>query len=71
MQDSSLFAIVQRWTWSDAFLAVLSAWVAYFVTVGIYRVYFHPLSNFPGPKVGNRFLILLALERVPGSTNWK
>jgi hypothetical protein len=67
MQDSSLFATVQRWTWSDAFLAVLSAWVAYFVTVGIYRVYFHPLSDFPGPKVGNR-LLLLALGRAQART---
>jgi hypothetical protein len=54
MQDaSSLFAIVQRWTWNDAFLAVLSAWVAYYVAVGVHRVYFHPLSKFPGPKVGD------------------
>jgi hypothetical protein len=50
-QDSSLFAIARRWTWSDAILAAVSAWVAYFVTVGIYSVYFHPLSGGPGPKV--------------------
>ncbi|KAK2766809.1 hypothetical protein FQN54_006123 [Arachnomyces sp. PD_36] len=36
---------------SNAFVAGLVAWIAYLVTGGIYRLYFHPLANFPGPKI--------------------
>jgi hypothetical protein len=27
-------------------------WILYWLVIGIYRVYFHPLSKIPGPKVG-------------------
>lgn len=36
---------------SNAFLAALSLWIAYLVAGGIYRLYFHPLAKFPGPKI--------------------
>ncbi|KAF2111418.1 cytochrome P450 [Lophiotrema nucula] len=42
---------VQNWGARDAFVAILSAWCTYWVTVGIYRVYFSPLAKFPGPKL--------------------
>lgn len=35
---------------SPALLAASSA-IFYFVTVGIYRLWFHPLSKIPGPKL--------------------
>ncbi|KUL83714.1 hypothetical protein ZTR_07489 [Talaromyces verruculosus] len=33
------------------FLAVPTTFVCYFITVLIYRLYFHPLAKFPGPKI--------------------
>lgn len=29
----------------------LSAWLLYLIFGGVYRIYFHPLTKFPGPKV--------------------
>ncbi|KAF1844500.1 putative benzoate 4-monooxygenase cytochrome P450 [Cucurbitaria berberidis CBS 394.84] len=29
----------------------LASWLIYWVVVGVYRVYFHPLAKFPGPKL--------------------
>lgn len=36
---------------SNAFLAALVTWIVYLVVGGIYRLYFHPLAKFPGPKI--------------------
>jgi hypothetical protein len=36
---------------SNAFLAALVLWLGYLVAGGIYRLYFHPLAKFPGPKI--------------------
>lgn len=30
---------------------LIAAWIAYFVTVVVYRLYFSPLAKFPGPKI--------------------
>ena len=39
-------------TWNISLLYyLLAAWIVYYVGVGVYRVYFHPLAKFPGPKV--------------------
>ena len=29
----------------------LGTWLLYLVFGGVYRIYFHPLAKFPGPKV--------------------
>jgi hypothetical protein len=55
----SLLITLQIWTWRDTFAAAFLIWVAYYVAVGIYRVYFHPLAKFPGPKVISQCLTLL------------
>jgi hypothetical protein len=39
------------WTWRDGLTAAFATWLAYYVALCIYRVYFHPLAKFPGPKV--------------------
>jgi hypothetical protein len=54
------------WTWSDGLTAVLAIWLTYCVSVGIYRVYFHPLAKFPGPKVSIHFCII-ATAATPSS----
>jgi hypothetical protein len=38
--------------WDISLLYYLfAALIVYYVGVGVYRVYFHPLAKFPGPKV--------------------
>jgi len=31
--------------------SLFGIWILYWFAVGVYRVYFHPLANIPGPKV--------------------
>lgn len=35
----------------DSILTVLALWALYLVPLAIYRLHFHPLSKFPGPKL--------------------
>jgi hypothetical protein len=35
----------------NASLAALAAWILYLLFGAIYRLYFHPLAKFPGPKL--------------------
>lgn len=36
---------------SNPFLVALATWFVYLVVGGFYRLYFHPLAKFPGPKI--------------------
>ncbi|OAL02174.1 putative benzoate 4-monooxygenase cytochrome P450 [Phaeosphaeriaceae sp. SRC1lsM3a] len=52
MPETSIFlTVLQNWTWKNAFVTTFVAWILYYVLLGIYRVYFHPLAKFPGPKL--------------------
>ena len=31
--------------------SLIGIWILYWLAIGVYRVYFHPLANIPGPKV--------------------
>jgi len=31
--------------------SLIGIWILYWLAVGVYRVYIHPLANIPGPKV--------------------
>jgi hypothetical protein len=52
MSDAhSILAIAQNLTWKNALTTTFVTWLTYWIVVGIYRVYFHPLAHIPGPKV--------------------
>jgi hypothetical protein len=34
-----------------AVASLFCIWLLYWLAIGIYRVYFHPLAKIPGPKV--------------------
>jgi hypothetical protein len=38
-------------TVSDVCIGLSTAWIGYWISLAIYRLYFHPLAGFPGPKI--------------------
>lgn len=42
---------VRGWGVKEAAVFACTGWLVYWMAVGIYRVYFHPLAKIPGPKV--------------------
>ncbi|KAL5324497.1 hypothetical protein ACEPPN_009043 [Leptodophora sp. 'Broadleaf-Isolate-01'] len=44
---SQLQLHLRWWTWPASFISLI---IVYLLSVAIYRLYFHPLSKFPGPK---------------------
>ena len=47
--------------------SLFCTWLLYWLAIGIYRVYFHPLSKIPGPKV--QISTLLPSEKLHDETD--
>jgi hypothetical protein len=43
--------LVRNSRWSETVASLFAIWLLYWLAVGVYRVYFHPLAKIPGPKV--------------------
>ncbi|VUC27941.1 unnamed protein product [Clonostachys rosea] len=39
------------WSWQRIVASSFCTWVVYLILLGIHRLYFHPLSKFPGPRL--------------------
>ena len=49
-----LWEFVRSCASKESVAYLLGIWILYWLAVGVYRVYFHPLAHIPGPKVRAR-----------------
>ncbi|KAG9195020.1 hypothetical protein G6011_00140 [Alternaria panax] len=46
-----LWELIRNCGSKELVVSLLGIWLLYWLAIGIYRVYFHPLSKIPGPKL--------------------
>lgn len=50
-EKSSLFGLLDDVSITQMFLGVIALLLVYGLAIGVYRLYFSPLSHIPGPKI--------------------